>query len=172
MAAALMTYVHHVELPPEPGLSPRALRSILGVYCRIAQSDGSFRYGLRGSKVAALADYSLATVRRAQRYLVAHGFLERVQQGGGRASTRWRVVLDRLGVRHASSDELTPQTSSPDTAHGHSHRLFSRMLGGGSRQDGPSPPVHETCEHGSRAGLMPSRGVPWCPQCRQRPLRR
>src|SRR5512135_3098113 len=109
MSTALVTAVNDLDLPPEPGVSPRAARTVLRVYCKIAQQDGSFRYGLRGSKVAALAEYSLATVRRVQRYLVEHGYLEKVKVGGGRASTRWRIVLDKLGIRHSTCTPLTPQ---------------------------------------------------------------
>ncbi len=116
MSTALVTAVNDLELPPEPGISPRAARSVLRVYAKIAQADGSFRYGLRGSKIASLADYSLATLRRVQRYLVAHGFLEKTQVGGGRASTRWKIVLEKLGIRHASGPAVTPQPSRHDTA--------------------------------------------------------
>src|SRR3712207_7914956 len=52
------------------------------------------------------SDYSLSVVRRAQRYLVDHGYLERVVVGGGRSSTRWRIVvhkLDRKSTRLNSS---------------------------------------------------------------------
>src|SRR5512144_2386170 len=129
MTAALVSAVNHLdELPVEPGVSPRAVRTVLRVYCRIAQHDGTFRYGLRGSKVAALADYSLATVRRVQRYLVAHGFLEKVQVGGGRASTRWRIVLEKLGIRHASGTDMTRQPSPHDTAQERTPKKFSRMF--------------------------------------------
>jgi hypothetical protein len=63
---------------------------------QIAQDSGEFRYGLRGSKLADLTGYSLSVVRRAQRYLVDHGYLERVTVGGGRSSTQWRVVVEKL----------------------------------------------------------------------------
>src|SRR5512135_3287343 len=116
MSAALLSAVNDLELPAESGISPRAARTVLRVYCKIAQTDGSFRYGLRGSKVAALADYSLATIRRVQRYLVAHGFLEKVQVGGGRASTHWKIILEKLGVRHASRSAATSQPSRENTA--------------------------------------------------------
>src|SRR5512135_2375428 len=116
MSTALVTAVNDLDLPPEPGISPRAARTVLRVYCKIAQTDGSFRYGLRGSKIASLADYSLATVRRVQRYLIAQGFLKKIQVGGGRASTRWKIVLEKLGIRHTSRPGVTPQPSPPDTA--------------------------------------------------------
>lgn len=70
--------------------------SVLRMMAKIANEAGQFRYGLRGSKLAALTEYSLSVIRRAQRYLVGHGFIERVQVGGGRASTRWRIVLHKL----------------------------------------------------------------------------
>src|SRR5512135_231284 len=92
MSTALVSAVNDLDLPAEPGVSRHAVRTVLKVYCKIAQTDGSFRYGLRGSKVAALADLSLSTIRRAQRYLVTHGLLEKIQVGGGRASTRWKIV--------------------------------------------------------------------------------
>ena len=136
MTAALVSAVNHLDtLPDEPGISPRAARMVLRVYAKIAQHDGSFRYGLRGSKVAALADYSLATVRRVQRYLVTHGFLEKVKVGGGRASTRWRIVLEKLGLRHSTCPPLIPQPSPPDTAQEHPPKKFSRMFSGWPRRD-------------------------------------
>ena len=132
-----MSAVNSVELPGEPDVSPRAVRSVLRVYCRIAQHDGSFRYGLRGSKVATLADYSLTTVRRVQRYLVEHGYLEKVKVGGGRASTRWRIVLEKLGLRHGTRPPLTPQPSPHDTAQEHTPKKFSRIFSGWARRDHP-----------------------------------
>src|SRR5512135_2078268 len=137
MSTALVTAVNDVELPGEPGVSPRAVRAVLRVYCRIAQHDGTFRYGLRGSKIAALAEYSLATVRRVQRYLVEHGYLEKVKVGGGRASTRWRIVLEKLGLRHGTRPPLTPQPSLPDTAQEHTPKRVSWMFSGWSRRGHP-----------------------------------
>src|SRR5512135_2581551 len=116
MSTALVSAVNDLDLPAEPGVSRHAVRTVLKVYCKIVQTDGGFRYGLRGSKVAALADLSLSTIRRAQRYLVSHGFLEKTQVGGGRASTRWRIIIDKLGIRHASRPGVTPQPDHADTA--------------------------------------------------------
>src|SRR5512142_85401 len=138
MTAALVSAVNHLDtLPDEPGISPRAARMVLRVYAKIAQHDGSFRYGLRGSKIAALADYSLATIRRVQRYLVTHGFLEKVTVGGGRASTRWRIVLEKLGLRHGTCPPLTPQPSPPDTTQEHTPKRVPWMFSGWHRKDHP-----------------------------------
>ncbi len=90
-------------LPPAPRARPsiRAPQDRARATCaerhpppaaKIVADSGEFRYGLRGSKLAALTDYSLSVIRRAQRYLVEHGYLERVEVGGGRASTRWRLL--------------------------------------------------------------------------------
>ncbi len=191
MSTALVTAVNDLDLPAEPGISPRAARTVLRVYAKIAQTDGSFRYGLRGSKIAALADYSLATVRRVQRYLVAHGFLEKIQVGGGRASTRWRIILDKLGIRHGSRPAVTPQPDHPDTAREREPKrlgkMFSRWRSGHDHAPGDRPPpqptppaqaapnenppqapepVFDTCEHGGRAGRAPW-GILWCPSCRR-----
>jgi hypothetical protein len=79
---------------------------------KIASDTGQFRYGLRGSKLASLTEYSLSVVRRAQRYLVEHGFVERVQVGGGRASTRWRILIHKLrpdvDSGHSTQDKSWP----------------------------------------------------------------
>ncbi len=193
MSTALVTAVNDLDLPVEPGISPRAARTVLRVYAKIAQTDGSFRYGLRGSKIASMADYSLATIRRVQRYLVNHGFLEKTQVGGGRASTRWKIVLEKLGIRHGSHPAVTPQPDHHDTTQEREPKRLSRMFSrwrpnrdhvpGGrppSQSEATPPartpdadpsqapePVFDTCEpHGGRAGRMPS-GLPWCPQCRR-----
>ncbi len=196
MSTALVSAVNDLDLPAEPGISPRAARTVLRVYAKIAQRDGSFRYGLRGSKIASLADYSLATIRRVQRYLVAHGFLEKTHLGGGRASTRWKIVLEKLGIRHTSRPAVTPQPSPRDTAQEREPKRVSRMFSSWrhdhnhdhdhdpGRRPPPRPeatppmqtpdanpshapePVFDTCKHGGRAGLM-SSGLPWCPSCRR-----
>jgi hypothetical protein len=93
-------------LPRCPGVSKRALRSALRMMCRIAQNDGSMRYGLRASKLAELCDYSVATIHRAERLLIERGYIERVRKGGGRISTRWRIVIDKLTP--ASKDLAVP----------------------------------------------------------------
>src|SRR5512135_3608993 len=193
MSAALLTAVNDLDLPPEPGISPRAARAVLRVYAKIAQTDGSFRYGLRGSKIAALADYSLATIRRVQRYLVTHGFLEKIQIGGGRASTRWRIILDKLGIRHTSRPAVTPQPDHHDTTEEREpkrlSKMFSRWRSDRDQASGGRPPpqpettppartspdanppqtpdpVFDTCEHGGRVGRAPW-GILWCPSCRR-----
>lgn len=97
MTTSLVLLANDVPLPATPGVSVRACRAVLRAMTKIAADDGSMRYGLRASKIAALVEYSTATVRRAERYLVEAGIIERVQVGGGRASTRWKVRVDRLG---------------------------------------------------------------------------
>lgn len=65
---------------------------------------------------AALADLSLSTVRRAQRYLVGHGYLEKGAVGGGRASTRWKIfpgghaaVIMTRGANHLPHPRSRPR---------------------------------------------------------------
>jgi hypothetical protein len=176
VTAALAVHVDRLDLPAEPGISPRAVRSVLRMMAKIAQDSGEFRYGLRGSKLATLTDYSLSVVRRAQRYLVDHGYLERVVVGGGRSSTRWRIVVDKLAPqvasRHNSGAAETRQTGRDDTAQ-ERHPWFSR------RMDRPAPaPTSITprsmaelrkaplCDHGSDARRLPD-GRPKCPLCRR-----
>src|SRR5512135_1688047 len=96
MTLALVTLVDDADLSPTPGLSVRAARAVLRSMARVAGDDGEFRYGMRQAKVAALAEYSAATIKRAQRFLVERGLLERVAVGGGRRSTRWRICVDQL----------------------------------------------------------------------------
>jgi hypothetical protein len=112
MTAALASCVDTLDLPAEPGISPRAVRAVLRMMAKIASDTGQFRYGLRGSKLASLTEYSLSVVRRAQRYLVEHGFVERVQVGGGRASTRWRILIHKLrpdvDSGHSTQDKSWP----------------------------------------------------------------
>jgi hypothetical protein len=68
MTAALASYVDDLALPAEPGVSTRAVRAVLRMMAKISNGAGEFRYGLCGSKLAALTDYSLSVIRRAQRY--------------------------------------------------------------------------------------------------------
>lgn len=110
MTAALATAVDHLDLPAEPGITTRA---VLRRMASLAKDDGTMRYGLRGSRLAELTSYSLATVRRAQRYLVGHGLVERVKVGGGRYSTHWRVVVEKVRPGHTSEATATPQPAPP-----------------------------------------------------------
>src|SRR5512144_1377895 len=132
MTVALMTLVNNVELSPAPGISVRACRAVLRCMARLAGDDGEFRYGMRQSKVALLAEYSAATIKRAQRSLVEHGFLERVAIGGGRRSTRWRIRVDRLcptpppdSPRAGSQPPMSHQPAQDEPAQGHTP-IFSR----------------------------------------------
>jgi hypothetical protein len=176
VTAALAGHVDRIDLPPEPGVSCRAVRSVFRMMAKIAQDSGEFRYGLRGSKLATLTDYSLSVVRRAQRYLVEHGYLERVVVGGGRSSTRWRIVVanlaPQLASRHNSSAVETRQAERDDTAQ-ERRPWFSR------RMDRPAPaPKSVTppsmgelrtaplCNHGGDARRLPD-GRPKCPLCRR-----
>jgi hypothetical protein len=174
MTATLASYVDDLDLPPEPGVSTRAVRAVLRIMAKIANDAGQFRYGLRGSKLATLTEYSLSVIRRAQRYLVEHGLIERVQVGGGRASTRWRICVHRLRsdlqAGHSSTDRATQQPAPGDTAQEHTPRLFHWMhrRSGGQRSTTtpPLPPDTTTCEHGDDAGRLAS-GLPRCPLCRR-----
>src|SRR5512134_1001250 len=128
MTATLASYVDDLNLPAEPGVSTRAVRAVLRMMAKIADGAGQFRYGLRGSKLAILTEYSLSVVRRAQRYLVEHGFVERVQVGGGRASTRWRILIHKLrpdlAPGRSSSAGETQQPDPPDTAQERTPKFF------------------------------------------------
>jgi hypothetical protein len=177
VTAALASCVDRLDLPPEPGVSPRAVRSVFRMMAKIAQDSGEFRYGLRGSKLATLTEYSLSVVRRAQCYLVDHGYIERVVVGGGRSSTRWRIVVDKLGPqvasRHNSSAAETRQTGRPDTAQGYRPWFFQKI-------DWPAPALSTSvtppsmaelrsaslCRHGGDSGLLPD-AQPKCPLCRR-----
>jgi hypothetical protein len=176
VTAALASCVDRLELPAEPGISPRAVRSVLRMMAKIANDSGEFRYGLRGSKLATLTDYSLSVVRRAQRYLVEHGYLERVAVGGGRASTRWRILVDKLAPhfasRHSSSPAETQQTMRRDTTQEHRPWLSQGMNRQTPASNSPTPPsvaelrATPVCDHGSNASRLPD-GRPRCPLCRR-----
>jgi len=47
----------------------------------------------------------VATIQRARRYLVELGYIERVRIGGGRVSTQWRIVVDKLAPPDAKPPE-------------------------------------------------------------------
>ena len=86
----------------EVRVSSRAMRSALRIMCRIAHNYDTIRCGLRASKLAELCEYSVATtIHRAECYLIEHGYIERVRKGGGRLSTRWRIVVDKLAPADA-----------------------------------------------------------------------
>lgn len=172
MTTTLASHVDRLDLPPEAGVSPRAVRAVLRMMAKIANDAGEFRYGLRGSKLAGLTDYSLSVVRRAQRYLVAHGYVERLEVGGGRASTKWRIVVDKiaanLGSRHTSSATPAHQAERDDTAQDHGPVLYQGMNPPRPRGQNLELAVFERplCEHGFEAGLLPS-GKYRCPLCRR-----
>src|SRR5512144_2105529 len=181
VTTALASYVDDLHLPAEPCVSTRAVRAVLRMMAKIANDAGQFRYGLRGSKLAALTEYSLSVIRRAQSCLVEHGFLERVRVGSGRASTRWRICVHRLRpdqqAGHSSTDQVTQQPSAPDTAQAHTPKLFHGMRRGSAEERSPSPPPHPEgapgspqCVHGDDPGHLRS-GLPRCPLCRRDRLR-
>jgi hypothetical protein len=181
MTAALLRATNTVELPAVDGVSERALRAVLGAYARICQGDGTLRWGISGSKIADLTRYSLRVVRRAQAALVEAGFITRVRQGGGRRSTHWSVVVDRLlppptestpsDNSHGSNDQPSPQPRPAGTAHRpHTKMVFSRLLSG--RRSGMSPSPEELCsQHGSAGGFLSDGRTPRCPACRRRRAR-
>jgi hypothetical protein len=176
VTAALASHVDKLEIPPEPGISPRAVRSVFRMMAKIAQESGEFRYGLRGSKLATLCDYSLSVIRRAQRYLVDHGYLERVVVGGGRSSTRWRIVVAKLdpqlASRHNSSAGETRQAGRPDTARERRPWFSQKMDPPAPARKSVTPPSlaelrsASLCHHGSNARRLPD-GRPKCPLCRR-----
>ncbi len=177
VTAALASCVDRLELPAEPGISPRAVRTVLRMMSKIANDAGEFRYGLRGSKLAALTDYSLSVIRRAQRYLVDHGFLERVEVGGGRTSTRWRILVAKLhpapASRHSSPAPTAQQPCAPDTAQERRPKSFTWMNRGAAMYaPTPTPPPVfaavqlTTCAHGGDGTRLAS-GQPRCPSCRR-----
>jgi hypothetical protein len=175
LTAALARYVDDLELAPEVGISARAVRSVLRMMAKIAQDSGEFRYGLGGSKLARLCDYSVSVIRRAQRYLVERGYLERVSVGGGRSSTRWRIILEKLtpllAPRDTSRPSETHQAGPPDTAQERSRWLSRKMNPSPPPATSPTPPplaqLRQTalCDHGGDAGHLPN-GQPRCPLCR------
>jgi len=168
MSAVVLAHVRKIDLPAEPGLSTRAARAVLSVYARLCKPDGSFRFGIRGSKIAELADYSIATIRRAQRFLTEQGYLVKIEVGGGRRSTRWLLDLQRLGFSSSPRDTTpqspTPQPPEPDTAQEHRPKTFEKPSSRGPA--GMSPPVLETCTHGGDASTLPD-GSPRCAICRR-----
>src|SRR4051794_40380141 len=62
---------------------------------------------------------------------IDHGYLERVAVGGGRSSTRWRVVVEKLvpqpASRHNSSAVERRQTERRGTAQDHRPWFFRKM---------------------------------------------
>jgi hypothetical protein len=176
VTAGLASHVDRLDLPPEPGVSPRAVRSVFRMMAKIAQDSGEFRYGLRGSKLAALTDYSLSVVRRAQRYLVEHGYVERVAVGGGRSSTRWRIVVAKLAPqlapRHNSSAVETRLSGRDDTAQERRPWFSRRMDQTAPAPRSVTPPSMaelrsaSLCRHGGDGDWLPN-GQLKCPLCRR-----
>ncbi len=168
MTAYLATLADATPLPRCSGVSTRAMRAALRMMCRIAQSDGTMRYGLRASKLATLCEYSVATIHRAERYLVEHGYVERVRVGGGRAATRWRVVVERL-ANFATTPPAAPSgpAAPPSTNARPSRWRWASSWRDRSRIVTSSPAVTLICpDHGGDGGTL-ADGSPRCPQCRQ-----
>jgi hypothetical protein len=160
----LATLADAAELPQCPGVSTRAMRAALRMMCRLAQSDGTMRYGLRASKLAKLCEYSVATIHRAERHLVEHGYVERVRVGGGRSSTRWRVLVDKLAQFAPKQPDAQPRTEpSPSKPQRPSRWPWTKP------RSNPTTAVTTICpEHGGDGSLLPD-GTPRCPQCRRLP---
>ena len=159
----LATLADAAPLPRCPGVSTRALRSALRMMCRIAQNDGTMRYGLRASKLAILCEYSMATIHRAERVLVEHGYIERVRLGGGRVSTHWRIVVDKLAPPAEHLPEPSKQRATSPLGPPRPHRWpWTNM------RRPTSTVVTSICaEHGGDGGTL-ADGTPRCPQCRSR----
>jgi len=183
MTWALSNTAMQATFPAEKGLSQRAMRHILAAMAKIAQSDGTFRYGLRASKLATLADYSLSVIRHFERVALKLGIIERVEVGGGRKATKWRINLTTLMAYLPEKARLqpAPKTAPPRKKHGSGAHAgwLSGLLGGHGtkpRQQtlslltGDPTTVHDTCTHGSDAGTQPTTGLPRCPTCRHQTL--
>jgi hypothetical protein len=168
VTAYLATLADATPLPHCPNVSTRAMRTALRMMCRIAQNDGTMRYGLRASKLATLCEYSVATIHRAERYLVEHGYVERIQVGGGRAATRWRVVVEKLANFATTPPNAAASSTGPPAADERPSRW--RWANSWRKQPAPgtsSPAVTSICsEHGGDGGSL-GNGTPRCPQCRQ-----
>ena len=121
------------------------------------------RYGLRASKLATLCEYSVATIHRAERYLVEHGYIERVRVGGGRSSTRWRVLVEKL----AEAAPNTATQSSSDTPPAPKTPRPSRWPWTKPRHPASTIVTSICDEHGGDGGTL-ADGTPRCPQCRSR----
>jgi hypothetical protein len=100
VTVALANHVGRLDFPAEAGVSTRAVRVVFKMMAKIANNSGEFRYGIRGSKLPSLTDYSLSVVRRGQHYLVAHGYIERAAAHGDPTS------LPRLAVGLVEHDCL------------------------------------------------------------------
>ena len=148
--------------PPRcPGVSSRAMRSALRMMCRIAQNDGTIPYGLRASKLAELCEYSVATtIHRAECYLIEHGYIERVRKGGGRLSTRWRIVVDKLAPADAKPPEPAQppeRVNAPEKPHFTSAQVVTLWAYHGAEGEGagaicsPRPASEPTWRAGRRA---------------------
>jgi DNA-binding transcriptional MocR family regulator len=133
--------------------------------CRIAQNDGTMRYGLRASKLATLCEYSVATIHRAERYLLEHGYIERVRRGGGRVSTHWRIVVEKLAPPSPSHAPAAPAPSPNDTPTAPPRP--SRWSWPKSRPP-QSTIVTSICDEHGGDGSTLADGTPRCPQCRTR----
>lgn len=101
MTAKLAKLAEQVPLPAEPGVSVRTCRAVLRTLAQLADPSGDVPDGVTVSMLADLCETSQSTVKRAQRHLIRHGLLERAEVGGGRASTRWRILTEALTDRRA-----------------------------------------------------------------------
>jgi hypothetical protein len=167
-----------IEVPPTPGLSRHAVRHVLATMAQVAQEDGTMLYGMAASKLANLTDFSEGLVRRAQRWLVAHGYLEREKVGGGRAATKWRVVASQL-FRPAAVTEppaavptspaaSTGQPGTEDRALNHTQVVQGFSPPNPRAAGAPSPSTSSTPPAASGAGRC-EHGRTSCRRCRTSP---
>jgi hypothetical protein len=161
-----------IDVAPARGLSKHPVRQVLAAMAGIAKEDGSMRYGLPISTLVDKTGYAKATVIRARNWLLDHGFIERRKRGGGRKSSEWRVLVEKLFPRLtaalavAAPDDDSPgagDSSGLDVGHelshdetGQAHEQVSegssspnpRDAGVSSSPAGSPPaPVGERCRH-------------------------
>lgn len=175
MTWALAREADLAQFPTTAGISARAINGVLGAMAKIAQSDGTYRYGLRASKIAEITKYSLSTTRRILRVLHDIGVLVKERIGGGRASTKWRIDLDKLAsyLPKKTRQPVRPDTPAVLKKHGLGPRagMVSKMFSRPRRQTVAVPPPGtpreplEVCEHGGDAGTWPG-GIYKDPFCR------
>lgn len=115
MTRALAAAARRIEVSDTKGLRPSTVRRVLASIAQLAQENGSLRWGLSIRKIAALADMSASAVERAQRWLRCNGFLEVVEQGGGRGANLYRVIVDKLFPAAPPAVEPEPE---PDPGEG------------------------------------------------------
>lgn len=176
MSAQLARAVRKCDRIPVPrcgeGISHSVLVDVLACYAYAADDTGHVPNGISLKALCkSTRGKSPATIRRAQAYLTATGWLKKVAIGGGARRTHYRVSTKRL-LKNWPPTRLTGKRPPSRHETGAYQRKFlsgstgPKVLPYTPPTNGASPQAGEDeCTHGFTTACL-ADGTPKCPSCR------